>query len=213
MFLLPDPVTCFRAARYNQKQVFRLASRSSSAVLLDWVTSGRISLGEEWVFQRYWSLNEVWVEGKRIARDAMLLEAEDIVSKASQGAEPPTNSSSGSTSSLIAPASSLSPSSLVQNRTLAERLGPYSCYATVIIYGPLTQETIRYLSSQYEATTIFKCTKKPDLIWSLTLICNGEGCVLRVAAKETEQVRHWLGAALHLLEGVIGVDTFRKTFS
>jgi len=31
-------------------------------------------MGEEWAFRRYHSINEVWVDEKRIARDVMLLE-------------------------------------------------------------------------------------------------------------------------------------------
>ena len=189
LFLLPEPVTCFRAAKYDQTQVFRL-TRDSSAILLDWITSGRKSIGEEWAFSRYFSLNEVWIENKRVARDALLLEEEQLV--------PETQSST------------------IENplppRRLADQLAPYSCYATVIIYGPLTQDTIRYLAAQYEGTTVFKCPKRPDLIWSFSPICEGRGCVLRVAGKETESVKHWLGAALHRLEGIIGKDIYRKTF-
>ncbi|TRM66433.1 UreD urease accessory protein-domain-containing protein [Schizophyllum amplum] len=73
VFLLPDPVTCFRAASYNQIQTFRLA-RDASLVVLDWITSGRKTLGEDWLFARYYSVNEIFVEGRRVARDAMLLE-------------------------------------------------------------------------------------------------------------------------------------------
>ncbi|KAL1737109.1 UreD urease accessory protein-domain-containing protein [Schizophyllum commune] len=75
LFLLPDPVTCFRAASYNQIQTYHLA-RDASLIVLDWVTSGRKTLGEDWLFARYYSINEIFVEGRRVARDAMLLEEE-----------------------------------------------------------------------------------------------------------------------------------------
>ncbi|KAI7822089.1 UreD urease accessory protein-domain-containing protein [Kickxella alabastrina] len=54
--LLPDPVTCFRDARYNQRQAVRMQP-GSSLVLLDWMTSGRMSRGERWDFQKYFSVN------------------------------------------------------------------------------------------------------------------------------------------------------------
>ncbi|KAI0660386.1 UreD-domain-containing protein [Cubamyces menziesii] len=181
LFLLPDPVTCFSAARYHQTQVFRLA-KDSSAVLLDWVTSGRKSLGEDWAFSRYYSVNEVWIDDQRIARDATLLEERD-----DQG--------------------SLTP------RTLAETLAPYSCYATVIMYGELVENTCRNLAAAYSAITVFKQHAPPSLIWSLSTICDGKGCIVRVAAKETEDVKNWLGKALVDFEGVLGVDVFRRTFS
>lgn len=47
-------------------------------MILDWVTSGRISLGEEWVFSRYYSVNEILHNRKRIAKDAMLLDNEEL---------------------------------------------------------------------------------------------------------------------------------------
>ncbi|KAL1748546.1 UreD urease accessory protein-domain-containing protein [Schizophyllum fasciatum] len=73
VFQLPDPVTCFRAASYSQTQTFHLAP-AASLIVLDWVTSGRKTLGEDWLFARYHSVNEVFVAGRRVARDAMLLE-------------------------------------------------------------------------------------------------------------------------------------------
>ncbi|KAI0673444.1 UreD-domain-containing protein [Trametes maxima] len=182
LFLLPDPVTCFRSAKYHQSQIFHLAP-DSSAVLLDWITSGRKSLGEEWVFSKYYSLNEVWVDGRRIARDATLLEERD---------------------SLGGP---LAP------RTLRETLAPYSCYATVIVYGDLVQDTVRHLSAAYATITVFKQNAPLPLLWSLSTMCEGRGCVIRVAATETEDVKMWLGKALSDLEGVLGVDVYRRAFS
>ncbi|KAI0721336.1 UreD-domain-containing protein [Cerioporus squamosus] len=184
LFLLPDPVTCFRAAKYHQIQTFRL-SKDSSAVLLDWITSGRKSLGEEWLFSKYFSLNEVWIEDKRVAKDAMLLEERDVLSESGP----------------------LTP------RTLAESLAPYSCYATLIMYGPLLEDTMRHLTTAYGAITVFKQHAPPPLLWSLSPICEGRGCVVRVAAQETEHVKNWIGSALKDLESVLGVDVYRRAFS
>ncbi|KAI8980703.1 UreD-domain-containing protein [Trametes punicea] len=182
LLLLPDPVTCFRDAKYHQIQTFHLA-KDSSAILLDWITSGRKSLGEEWVFSRYYSLNEVWVDGRRIARDATLLEERH------------------------APDGTLCP------RTLSETMAPYSCYANVIMYGELFQKTCLGLSTAYNAITVFKQPAPPALVWSMSSICDGKGCIVRVAAKETEDVKVWLGQALSDLEGVLGVDVYRRAFT
>ncbi|RDX50421.1 UreD-domain-containing protein [Lentinus brumalis] len=182
LFLLPDPVTCFRAAKYEQVQTLHLC-KDSSAVLLDWITSGRRSLGEKWAFSQYFSLNEVWIEDKRVARDAMLLEERDVFS------------------------GPLTP------RTLAESLAPYSCYATLIMYGPLLEDTMRHLTAAYGAITVFKQHAPPPLLWSLSPICEGRGCVVRVAAKETEHVKNWIGSALKQLESILGVDVYRRAFS
>ncbi|KAJ2782774.1 hypothetical protein H4R18_002091 [Coemansia javaensis] len=72
--VLPDPVTCFAAARYSQRQRVRMGA-GASLVLLDWMTSGRMSRGERWRFSKYFSANVVCDAAGRIAvRDAMLLE-------------------------------------------------------------------------------------------------------------------------------------------
>jgi len=181
LFLLPDPVTCFRSAKYNQSQTFHLKG-AASAVVLDWVTSGRRSLGEEWAFSRYYSMNEIWVNDERLVKDVMLLEEQDP---------------------CIPP---------LPPRTLADTLAPYSCYATLIMYGPLVQSTIRPLSGEYVGISVFKHTSAPDLLWSFSLIREGKGCVVRVAAKETEDVRIWLGERLKPLERILGGDVYRKAF-
>ena len=155
IFLLPDPVTCFRSARYNQIQTFRIAS-NASVVLLDWITSGRKSLGEDWAFSKYFSVNELFVDDRRVARDAMLLEElEDNVKS-------------------------------LPFRSLADRLNPYSCYATLILYGPLTKATIDHLSTRFNAITVFKHASRPSTLWSLTPIEDGKGCVVRVTAQTAE---------------------------
>ncbi|ERM98301.1 hypothetical protein AMTR_s00094p00068980 [Amborella trichopoda] len=56
--VLPHPVTCFATAKYKQKQVFSV-SRSSSLVVVDWVTSGRYECGEKWAFNSYNSTNHI----------------------------------------------------------------------------------------------------------------------------------------------------------
>jgi hypothetical protein len=45
--ILPGPVTCFRDANFDQKQIFRVAAHGS-LVLVDWYTSGREGYGESW---------------------------------------------------------------------------------------------------------------------------------------------------------------------
>jgi len=182
LFLLPDPVTCFRSASYTQTQTFRL-SRDASVVALDWVTSGRIALGEEWVFSRYYSANQVWVDGELITKDVMLL------------------SEDGDMMRRVLP-----------RRSLLDRLSPYSCYATLILYGSMVKSVIREMTTEYEGTTVQKATNPAPLIWSLSPISDGGGCIVRVAGQETELVRNRIAGLLRGLEGIIGVDMYRKAF-
>jgi urease accessory protein len=183
LFLLPDPVTCFQSASYCQKQTFHL-SRDASLVVLDWLTSGRRTMGEEWAFSRYYSANEVWVDGKRIAKDVMLLEDKEVYSKAP--------------------------------RALGDRLAPYSCYAMVILYGPLVQAVIGGMITQYDQISVFKAKTPPEMLWSLSpmiLETGASWAVIRVAGKETEVVKRWLGQALGELQHMIGIDVYRRAFS
>lgn len=175
LFLLPDPVTCFAKASYNQIQTFRLAPDASLAVL-DWVTSGRKSRGEEWVFARYYSVNEIVVDGRRVAKDVMLLENED-------GKE--------------------------NTRTLASRLEPYGCYATLLLYGPQVQGVVSALTEEYGRIQVFKTNERPGLLWSFSGFGDG-GRVVRIAGKETEEVRRWIGNALRPLEMVVGREIFQR---
>lgn len=179
LFLLPDPVTCFHSASYNQKQTFYL-SRDASLVVLDWLTSGRRTMGEDWAFSRYYSANEVWADGRRIANDVMLLEDRKVYS-----------------------------------RTLGDRLAPYSCYAMVILCGPLVQAVINGMIAQYGRISVLKATIPPEMLWSLSPM-GSEGrrwAVVRVAAKEAEVVKRWLGQALEGLQPIIGIDIYRRAFS
>ncbi|KAF9270087.1 UreD-domain-containing protein [Marasmius fiardii PR-910] len=191
LYLLPDPVTCFRSASYKQLQTFHL-SKDSTLVLLDWITSGRKSRGEEWSFSRYYSLNEIFLDGvgshpMRLAKDGLLLEEEGLK----------TNGTS-------------------PKRSLAQRLAPYSCYANVILCGPQVQGVIQELTAAYEKISVMKLTTPPDLLWSLSpIICQGSvrGTIVRVAGKETELVKDWLREALVGLAQVVGVDVYRRAFA
>lgn len=182
LFLLPDPVTCFQSASYTQKQTFHL-SRDASLVVLDWLTSGRRTRGEDWAFSRYYSANEIWADGKRIAKDVMLLEDKEVY--------PP------------AP------------RTLRDRLTPYSCYAMLILYGPLVQAIIEGMIAQYDRISVLKARAPPDMLWSLSPMTSGEAswAIVRVAGKETEEVKRWISQALGELQHIIGIDVYRRAFS
>ncbi|KAK0478279.1 UreD urease accessory protein-domain-containing protein [Armillaria novae-zelandiae] len=183
LFLLPDPVTCFRAASYNQIQTFHLTA-DASAVILDWVTSGRRSLGEEWVFSRYYSVNEVFVDGKRMAKDVMLLDDSQVDAKP------------------------------LPERPLAERLRPYSCYATLFLVGPQVQAVIAELLRRYQAISVMKMKSPDKVIWSLSPITGNDytSVIVRVAGEETEDVKGWLGEGLEPLRQCIGKDVYRQVF-
>lgn len=141
--------------------------------------------GEEWEFERYYSRNEVWVGGTRIARDVMLLERAETSSSGSHGLPP---------------------------RTLKDRLTPYACYATLFLLGPLVQPVIQSLRTPYSEISQRQRSEPDDLIWSQSPLSEGDGLCVRVAGKETELVREWLRVGLAGLESVIGHDVYTKAF-
>lgn len=193
LFLLPNPVTCFRSASYTQVQTFHL-SGSASIVLLDWVTSGRRSMGEDWDFLRYYSINEVFVEGRRVARDVLLLDNPSL----------DTQTASESCSS--------NPTSNSPLRTLKDRLAPYSCYAMLLLYGPQTHDVVTDLQARYRTISVFKRAAPERFLWSLTPIDDGKGTVIRAAGVDTEDVKDWFRDVLRGLEAVVGIDEYRKVF-
>lgn len=74
MAVIPDPVTCFAAARYHQKQVFKIEP-DSNLVVVDWFTSGRHENGEKWNFEVYKSTNHIFLNDEQpLFLDSVLLD-------------------------------------------------------------------------------------------------------------------------------------------
>ena len=73
--LVPDPVVCFRAARYEQDLRVDLGP-DSSLFLLDGYTAGRSASGERWQFDAYASRTVVLRDAARLFVDATRLDPE-----------------------------------------------------------------------------------------------------------------------------------------
>ncbi len=73
LFSLPDPVTCFAGARYEQRQRFDV-DLGGGLIALDWLTSGRIARGERWQFDRYHARTDVHHAADHVFADAVLLD-------------------------------------------------------------------------------------------------------------------------------------------
>jgi urease accessory protein len=74
--VLPDPVICFKGARYAQRVHVSL-SASASIAILDGYLSGRRARGERWEFARYSSRTTVEREGSPLVVDATVLDGHD----------------------------------------------------------------------------------------------------------------------------------------
>ncbi len=73
--LLPEPLTCFKDARYEQRQEIHL-EKNASLIVLDWVTSGRSSRGESWLFTRYASETILFLDNNLLLREPWQLQNE-----------------------------------------------------------------------------------------------------------------------------------------
>lgn len=186
LVLLPAPVTCFSRARYSQRQVVRLADESSSLVLLDWYTSGRMAYGghkegEEWEFAMYKSENEVWLGDKRLAKDVLLLEDEgpDAAADESGADEAP---------------SSKDPLPPVGSTSYRSRVAPYSCYAALFLFGPHTAKLRTHLDKAFSAISQYSQSRPYSLVWSYSPLAGhpGGGGIARCAGASTEEVKDWI---------------------
>jgi urease accessory protein len=242
ILLLPDPVTCFASSSYSQTQTFHLppiisSSGNASAIVLDWFTSGRMARNEEWAFEKYRSCNEIWIGGRRVARDVMLLEQHSPTTFTSPSPSPSARSESKSESEsefeqnqapLVTTGGAASaPSPLLARlppRTLHDRLAPYACYATLFLIGPLASPIIASLSTQFKAIQQMRATQPDRLLWALSplnlnipgesIVEGGgnEGAIVRVMGMETELVREWLKRILEPLKDSIGADAYQTAF-
>ncbi|KAJ2595438.1 hypothetical protein GGH99_006085 [Coemansia sp. RSA 1285] len=221
--LLPDPVTCFEGAMYNQRQAVRLHdAQSSSLVLLDWMTSGRMSRGERWAFGKYFSVNVVsvldnlkhkqrdslskiavpagsydagWInESRIIIRDALLLNSQE-------------NSDGGSGGHWPA----------VRSYSFAQRLELVDIFAYLLILGPAVANVADLFRNQHLDQRIkpfrplnqqnsLEDEDEPGIAWSVSEVdeLGVKGVAVRVAGLDTEYVKSWIKRRLVSLQCVIG---------
>jgi len=71
--VVPDPIVCFAAADFAQRQDYDLHP-DASLVMVDWMTSGRHATGERWEFSRYESRFDIRRGSRRVFFDALVLE-------------------------------------------------------------------------------------------------------------------------------------------
>jgi urease accessory protein len=76
LVVAPDPVVCFAASRYRQRQEFVLA-RGASLVAIDWMTSGRWAAGERWAFDAYEARLSVRRDDALLVHDVLTLRGDD----------------------------------------------------------------------------------------------------------------------------------------
>lgn len=186
---------------------------------------------EEWLFERYRSLNEFWIGGKRVARDVMLLEDEkspkapEVIDDVSSPETLPSHRADTSSLSGIGVSNpDLRSHSVLPTRSIRDRLAPYACYATLFLVGPLAGPIISLLASRYDSISQMQLAEPEALVWSMcplslpkhaTGLGEGQdipGAIIRIMGTETERVRAWLKDALQPLATSVGQDALRAAF-
>ncbi|PWN36608.1 UreD-domain-containing protein, partial [Meira miltonrushii] len=203
MVVLPDPVTCYTSARYKQIQRFDLRdAQSSSLILLDWFTPGRVHLmernghlanSERWAFDSYYSRNEVRIAGEVLARDVLELQNEQDENGYQTG------------------------------NSIAQKCEPYTCFAMLVLYGKDVHAIVQSLKDEFHSIQQHNRSRatnaqQQEVLWSCSPITKaGEdeqaytgGLIVRVAGLTTEAVRYWLRIRLDQAKDVIGDDLYRQ---
>ncbi|KAJ1020394.1 hypothetical protein NDA13_005713 [Ustilago tritici] len=238
LVLLPDPVTCFASARYDQTQRFDLRDRNtSSLIMLDWITPGRTCVSPTRSASNAAKLNHLDAhtpspspytnparEMKNYSiptRDPELWSFDLYRSRNQVRTCPPPQpvatdllllSQAPSTDSTQDAATGLKPTDL------ARRNHPYGCYATLMLAGPDAEGIVKRLTDEFDAIQQRPSTKVDprEVIWSLSHLqheaigADRGTVVVRIAASDSQTVRKWLSERLVSLETVLGTHLYRQ---
>ncbi|KAL4909283.1 hypothetical protein BDW74DRAFT_79629 [Aspergillus multicolor] len=200
---LPDPSAPFKDSRYEQIQTFTVdqaakGSSRSSLCVLDWVTQGRSSRGENWHFHLWKGKNEIWLldeptstennekkeKKKLLLRDSLILDAETSASP--QAGDHP-------------------PRSLIRERT-----SPHGVIGTLILYGPVFEKLSSFFVEKFtslprigarnwssSAPAAAEAPQNHDSQVTFTAARVRAGCVLvKFGAADFETAKDWLGGIL-----------------
>lgn len=219
---LPDPSVPFKNSRYAQVQTFTVdaaakGNERSSLCVLDWVTQGRTSRGENWNFRFWRGRNEVWAtdettgKSRLLLRDSVILddETEDLNDSDEDldddAGESGLNSHSGR-AETPPPQAGLVPLNVIQERTR-----PHGVLGTLILSGPVFDSLGSYFMQQFNSqprigsrnwsSSAPSSAPEPslsttgDVIWTAARVRAGF-VLVKFGAKDFETAKHWLGGLL-----------------
>ncbi|CAH1226862.1 Hypp138 [Branchiostoma lanceolatum] len=69
---LPHPAVCYSGATFQKEQEFYL-NDAASLVAVDWLTAGRVALGERWELRGYRSTTNIYIRDKLVCNNATAL--------------------------------------------------------------------------------------------------------------------------------------------
>jgi urease accessory protein len=200
--LVPDPVSPFSGSRYEQQLRFELET-GASLLALDAVTAGRSARGERWALERYRASTEVFLDGRRLCGDALLLTnplprlSPSSVLPTLPPLPPTTGPERGRNESLSRPGAPA--------RALSSRLGRFDALATVIALGPAFATGAIALLARIAAQPV---EPGADVITAASPVA--DGVFLRCAATSAETLAAFLSEALRFAAVPLGEDPFAR---
>lgn len=205
---LPDPSVPFKNSRYAQVQTFTVdatakGDQRSSLCVLDWVTQGRTSRGENWNFRFWRGRNEVWATDEKTGKSRLLLRDSVILDDEADGLNRNSDSEDADTPQ---PQAGLVPLNVIQERTR-----PHGVVGTLILSGPVYEKLGSYLmerftsqprigsrnwsSSDFSSAPEPSLSNKDDVTWTAARVRVGF-VLVKFGAKDFETAKHWLGGLL-----------------
>ncbi|KAL3478629.1 UreD urease accessory protein-domain-containing protein [Aspergillus californicus] len=197
---LPDPSAPFKDSRYEQIQAFTVEntakdSARSSLCVLDWVTQGRTSRGENWDFQLWKGKNEIWMtDGSSNSENGEKKKTKRLLLRDSLILDDETDSQSQAPSKSI----------------IRERTSPHGVIGTLILYGPVFESLSSFIVNRFSslprigarnwsssAPAAVESTPEYDSQVTYTAARVRAGCVLvKFGAADFETAKDWLGGIL-----------------
>ncbi|KAJ5123287.1 hypothetical protein N7448_009384 [Penicillium atrosanguineum] len=206
---LPDPSVPFQNSRYAQVQTFTVdaaakGDQRSSLCVLDWVTQGRTSRGENWNFRFWRGRNEVWAVDEKTGKSRLLLRDSVILDDETDD----LNDSDESDREDLPPQA---PSGLLPLNIIQERTRPHGVVGTLILSGPVFESLGSYLlnqftsqprigsrnwsSSETSSAPESSASTRGDVTWTAARVRAGF-VLVKFGAKDFETAKLWLGGLL-----------------
>ncbi|PYH91707.1 UreD-domain-containing protein [Aspergillus ellipticus CBS 707.79] len=209
---LPDPAVPYKDSRYEQIQTFTVDgnSNTSSLCLLDWVTQGRTSRGENWDFHLWRGRNEIWstapatehdTPGQKpkkkqlLLRDSLILDSEVDLDAESDSEDGTLGSTRTHDQNLI-----------------RERTHPYGVVGTLILYGPVFERLGAFMlerftslprigarnwaSSSLEQAATDAAPNYDSLVTFTAARVRGGFVLVKFGAEDFATAKDWLGMVL-----------------
>jgi len=203
---LPDPSVPFKNSRYSQVQTFTVdaaakGDQRSSLCVLDWVTQGRTSRGENWNLHVWRGRNEVWATDEKTGKSRLLLRDSVILDDETDH----LNDSEESDGDLPPQVGLLPLNSIIQERT-----HPHGVVGTLILSGPVFESLGSYMlnqftslprigsrnwSSESSSAPESSPSTKGDVTWTAARVRAGF-VLVKFGAKDFGTAKLWLGGLL-----------------